>query len=132
MFVFFDIGNTLGRVDATGQFSAFISSRPLLQAMRDTLGLRIGVITNLPIGMDRSQAQSLLEGAGLGEFLDPNGLITNHEAGADKPNPAVYQFAAVRVGVPIARCLYVGEDDDEVRGAHDAGMRVIRKPVPQN
>ena len=95
-FVFFDIGNTLGRADASGQFVPFGNSEALLRSMRDGLGLRVGVITNLPDEMSTAQARDLLDGAGLGTFLDPIGLVTNHDAGADKPLAAIYEFAAAR------------------------------------
>src|SRR5262245_33491916 len=127
---FLDIGNTLGRVNAAGQFAAFPSTAPLLRALRDTLGLRLGVITNLPAGMSRAQAQALLEGAGLGGFLDPDGLVTNHEAGADKPDPRIYQLAADRLGAPVGRCRYIADDPGEVLGAEAAGSRAVRKPLP--
>lgn len=127
---FFDIGNTLGRVDAAGRLVPFGDSAALLRSMRDGLGLRVGVITNLPAGMTAADAGSLLDGAGLGAFLDPLGLVTNHDAGADKPLAAIYQFAAARVGVPIGRCLYVGEDPAEVAGAIAAGMQAVLKPAP--
>jgi FMN phosphatase YigB (HAD superfamily) len=129
-FVFFDIGNTLGRVDAAGEFTAFGSTKALLRSMRDGLGLRVGVISNLPDTMTRAQAQALLDGAGLGTFLDPHGLVTNHDAGADKPQKAIYEFAAAQVDVPIGQCLYVGEDASEVAGAIAAGMQAVLKPVP--
>src|SRR5581483_3104621 len=100
--IFFDIGNTLGAVDAAGQFQPFEpGSRALLSAVRGVLGLRVGVITNLPATMTRGDAQALLEAAGLSQFLDPDGLVTNHEAGAHKPAAAIYRFAADRLGLPV-------------------------------
>src|SRR4051812_15997746 len=112
-FAFFDIGGTLGNVDDAGRFAAFASSEPLLKVFRDTLGLRIGVITNLPPEMNSARVKKLLDQAGLGAFLDPQGLVTNHDAQADKPDPRIFRFAAERVGLAIERCLYVGEDETE-------------------
>ena len=41
-----------------------------------------------------------------------------------------YQFAAARLTVPPARCLYVGENLPEVLGALAAGMKAVLKPCP--
>jgi beta-phosphoglucomutase-like phosphatase (HAD superfamily) len=62
--------------------------------------------------------------------LDPQGFISDHDAGVAKPHVAIYQTAAQRVGVPIGRCLYVGENLAEVLGALAAGMKAILKPCP--
>jgi FMN phosphatase YigB (HAD superfamily) len=125
--IFFDIGGTLGDRGADGRLVPFDDSVALLRAMRDNLGLRVGVITNLPKTLSDDQARQMLKDAGLLPFLDPLGLVTNHAAGADKPDPRIYRFAADRFRLPVARCLYVGEDPVEVRGALDAGMSALRK-----
>jgi FMN phosphatase YigB (HAD superfamily) len=126
--VFFDIGGTLANLNAAGALVPFDDSIALLKATRDTLGLRVGVITNLPDTLSDAQIRQLLEDAGLLPFLDPKGLITNHAAGADKPNSKIYQFAAKQLDLPIESCLYVGEAKDEVKGAVTAGMSGILKP----
>ena len=74
---------------------AFTDTEPLLRAMRDTPGLRVGGIANLPAERDPVQGQAVLDGAGPGEFLDPEGLVTNHDAKADKPDPEIDRFAAI-------------------------------------
>ena len=48
----------------------------------------------------------------------------------DMPDPAIYRHAAQKVGVPIGRCLYVGENFFEVSGAIAAGMKAVLKPCP--
>jgi len=129
--VFFDIGNTLGAVNANGELEPFEpGSRALLSVVRGVLGLRVGVITNLPANLSQQDIQQLLNDAGLLQFLDPAGLITNHDAGADKPAPAIYHFAARSLGVPVDLCLFIGENPDEVAGARRVGMAAIRKPFP--
>jgi HAD superfamily hydrolase (TIGR01509 family) len=62
--------------------------------------------------------------------LDSQGFISDHDAGVAKSHVAIYQTAAQRVGVPIGRCLYVGENLAEVLGALAAGMKAILKPCP--
>lgn len=130
-FVFFDIGGTLGeRNAADGNFVPFPSSAGLLKAMRDQLGLRVGIITTLGTQLTNAAGLALLENAGLDQFIDPIGFISDHDAGVAKPNLEVYRFASQRVGVPVARCLFVGENLTEVIGAMAAGMKAILKPCP--
>jgi hypothetical protein len=51
------------------------------------------VITTLgPLTDD--DALALLGGAGLAGFLTPGALVSEHDAGAAKPAPAIYRFAA--------------------------------------
>jgi FMN phosphatase YigB (HAD superfamily) len=128
-FVFFDIGGTLGERKPTGEFTPFSSSPGLLKAMRDQLGLRVGIITTLGT-LTNAQGLALLKTAGLDQFLAPTGFISEHDAGVAKPDVKIYQFAAQRVTVPIHRCLFVGENLIEVIGAITAGMKAVLKPSP--
>ena len=129
-FVFFDIGGTLGERNAVnGNFIPFPSSAGLLQAMRK-LGLRVGIITTLGTQLTNAEGLALLKKAGLDQFIDPNGFISDHDAGVAKPDLEIYRSAAKRVGVAVGRCLFVGENLIEVIGAMAAGMKVILKPCP--
>jgi FMN phosphatase YigB (HAD superfamily) len=129
--VFFDIGGTLGDRDAnTGVFHAYPSSAGVLEKMRDVVGLRVGTITTLGGLMSDDEARAMLGAAGLAQFLDPAGFVSDNSAGAAKPSPAVYRFAAQKLGVPVGRCLYVGESLVEVIGALAAGMKAVLKPCP--
>lgn len=52
--IFFDIRDTLGEVDRPGHLVPYKpSTEKLLDAMKSVVGVRIGVITNLPEGVDR-------------------------------------------------------------------------------
>src|SRR5262249_52327613 len=114
----------------TGKLVPFPSSTKLMAAVHDVIGLRIGVITTLGV-LSNSQGMTLLKEAGLGAFLDPAGFVSEHDVGeAAKPDPKIYQFAALKVGVPIEKCLYVGENLIEVVGALAAGMQALLKPCP--
>ena len=130
-FVFFDIGGTLGDRDpVTKKLVPYPSSAGLLSVMRNELKLRVGIITTLGGQLSDDQALGLLRDANLDAFLDPLGFVSDNKAGAAKPNVAIYQFAATQVGVPISRCLYVGENLTEVIGALAAGMKAVLKPCP--
>jgi FMN phosphatase YigB (HAD superfamily) len=129
-FVYFDIGGTLGEIDTAGKFVAFPSSAGLLKAMREGLGLRVGIITTLRGQLSDDEVLKMLRDAGLENFLDPAGFVSDNKAHAAKPDPAIYLFAAKQVGVPVTRCLYVGENLVEVIGAVSAGMKSMLKPSP--
>jgi FMN phosphatase YigB (HAD superfamily) len=129
--VFFDIGGTLGERDPdSGRLTPYPSSPGLLQALRDVVGLRVGVITTLGSGLTNADGLALLREAGLAPFLDPEGFVSDHDAGLAKPRVEIYQFAARRMNVPPSRCLFVGENLLEVLGALAAGMRAVLKPCP--
>ena len=131
-FVFFDIGGTLGDRDAAGKLVPFPSTRNLLTKVTDPawIGRRIGVITNLG-DLTNAQGRQLLADAGLLDFLDPNGFVSERDVdGKAKPNAEIYRHAAAAVGVPIADCLFVGENLIEVIGALAAGMTALLKPCP--
>jgi FMN phosphatase YigB (HAD superfamily) len=126
--IFFDVGGTLGRVDAQLKLHLFSSTKSLLKTCGETLGLRIGTISNLPAGMTSAQFKNILEQAGIAPVFDPALIVSSADAGVAKPNAAIYAFAAARAGVPAGQCLYVGEDPAEVDGAIAAGMAGILKP----
>jgi len=130
--VFFDIGGTLGvvSVDSHGfKLEPFPSSPALLQCAGQVLGLRVGIITNIPPEMTSDGVRRLLDAAGLLPLLDDAAIITSRDADASKPDPKIYRLAAQRIGLPIGQCLYVGEDSKEVAGAQAAGMAGMVKPA---
>lgn len=130
-FVFLDIGGTLGERDpVTKKLVPYPSSADLLKTLREELNLRIGIITNLAGQLSDNQALAMLHEAHLDGFLDSQGFVSDNKAGVAKPNPAIYQFAAAQVKVPIARCLYMGENLIEVIGATASGMKAMLKPCP--
>lgn len=139
--VFFDARDTLGEVDRPGHLVAYRpTTQRLLESMRNAVGVRIGIITNLPGDVSAEQGQSMVRDAVLaeengrmvriGDFVDPDALIINHEVGFDKPDPHIYRAAADKVGVPVERCLYCSENLIEVLGARAAGMQSQLKPCP--
>ena len=130
--VFFDIGNTLVKVTSVKplEFEPFSSSVDLLRGMGQTLGLKIGIITNISDGITDADVIRLLKEADLLSFIEAGAIVTSDNAKARKPAPEIYQRAAERMGLSVQECLYVGDDLNEVLGAQKAGMAGILKPVP--
>ena len=130
---FFDIGYTLGVVTTIGgakKLTAYSTSSALLSTFSKVLGLRTGIITNVPGDMTLQDVKTLLGEAGLLDLLDGNAIITNLAAKANKPNPEIYQYASRQLGLSPGQCLYMGDDPAEVNGALASGMVGVLKPVP--
>lgn len=129
--IFFDVKDTLGYVDRPGHLVTYKpSTADLLQTVQAQIGARIGIITNLPRDLSAAAGRRMLDESGILKFLDPQGVIINHEVGLDKPSPAIFAYAAKRMGLEPGECLFVGENFAEVLGAQAAGMQAVLKPCP--
>jgi histidinol phosphatase-like enzyme len=151
--VFFDARDTLGEVDTPGHMIPYRpSTEQLLSGCKD-MGITIGVITNLPgdprakpgtpeFGLTDQQGKDMVTKARLswneketkwrtiGDFILPEHVITNKAAGASKPAPKIYEYAANELKVKLGECLFIGENQNEVIGALVAGMQAQRKQCP--
>jgi putative hydrolase of the HAD superfamily len=56
-------------------------------------------------------------------------VVTTAEAGAPKPDPAVFRLALARLGVEPDRALHVGDEVVDAEGAAAAGMRFAPAPL---
>jgi putative hydrolase of the HAD superfamily len=66
----------------------------------------------------------VLARCGLGDALD--GVVTSAEAGARKPDPAIFSPALVIAGCSAPEALYVGDTPaEDVAGARAAGIRTL-------
>jgi HAD superfamily hydrolase (TIGR01549 family) len=131
--VFFDIGATLGVVEnklGMLRLKIYPTTLELLRVTCGTLGLRGGIISNIPEELTTEVIKKMLDAAGILGFLDRDAIITSRDAGVSKPDRKIFVYAADRVGLPASRCLYIGEDPHEVAGAQAAGMSGLIKPVP--
>ena len=84
------------------------------------LGLAVAVVSNWDVGL-REQLR------GLG--LDGLTVVTSAEAGAPKPDPAVFLRALSELGVRPDRALHVGDSEADEEGARAAGMRFAPAPL---
>ena len=100
------------------RFSAYPDAIPALSGLRDR-GLRLVVVSNWDCSLPR-----VLDGCGLGELLD--GTITSAEAGARKPDPAIFERALDLAGCEPAEAVHVGDTaEEDVVGARAAGIRPL-------
>lgn len=53
-------------------------------------------------------------------------IVTSEEAGAEKPDPRIYQLTLAKLGVTASEALMIGDHPrGDMQGAHDAGLRTI-------
>jgi putative hydrolase of the HAD superfamily len=87
---------------------------------------RLAVISNFD-----GRLRAILGHLGLAETFDP--LVISSEAGADKPDPWIFQQALARAGVAAHEAVHIG--DDPVRdweGAEAAGLAAFALRRPEN
>src|ERR1700722_11628248 len=146
--IFFDVRDTLGEVDRPGHLVPYRPSTEQLLEAVNGMGVKLGVITNLPDDVSDEQGRNMVcdavlsqdektgEAKTIGRFIPREHIVTNHQASkalgtkVNKPFKDIYQFAAKTLGVEPSGCLFVGENLNEVLGAEIAGMRARRKECP--
>lgn len=101
---------------------------PLLEALRHQVC--VGVVSN---NLTREQEEKL-EATGIAHLIDF--LVTSEDAGAQKPDPAIFQEGLRRAGCAAGEAVMVGDSWEwDVLGARNAGIRAVwlnrgRLPCP--
>lgn len=96
-------------------FEPFPDALVALPRLRDA-GARLVVVSNWDVSL-----HDLLERVGLASALD--GIVTSAEAGARKPDAAIFERALRLAGVPASDALHVGDTvAEDVIGARGAGI----------
>ncbi len=85
-------------------------------------GLEVGVVSNWDVGLTEQ-----LEQLGVASLFTT--IATTAEAGAPKPEAAVFRLALGRMGIEPARALHVGDEPGDEEGARAAGMRFAPAPL---
>jgi HAD superfamily hydrolase (TIGR01509 family) len=78
-------------------------------------GLALACVSDWDIGLEEQLAK-----IGVDHLFDV--ILTSAEAGAPKPEPALFRAALDRLGVTPSRALHVGDGDGDRAGASAAGM----------
>lgn len=103
---------------AAMRMRAYPDAEPALRALSEAGVPRI-VVSN----WDRSLPE-VLERCGLAPLLD--GSFSSAQAGAPKPDPAIFRLALEAAGCEPADALHVGDSPEEdLRGAAAAGVRAL-------
>lgn len=82
-------------------------------------GLRLGVLSNFD-----HRLPGILEGLGVAHHFAC--VVLPSDAGAAKPDPAIFAFGLSRLGVSAEGTLYVGDHaEEDLVGARAAGLRAL-------
>jgi putative hydrolase of the HAD superfamily len=85
-------------------------------------GLELAVVSNWDIGLTQH-----LERIGLSGLF--SSIVTSAEAGAAKPDPAIFRLVLERLRVEPGRALHVGDEPEDGAGARAAGMGFAHAPL---
>lgn len=92
--------------------------RPALGTLKRQ-GYRLAVVSNWDPSLE-----NLLRGLGLLPYFDE--VVSSAAVGYRKPNPAIFEVACERLGVPAARCAHVGDNvEADGDGAAAAGVSPV-------
>ena len=110
-----------------GSFMGAIEFEPIPGALEVVAGLRsrgleLAVVSNWDIGLTEH-----LERIGAASLF--SAIATSADAGAAKPDPAVFRLGLERLGVEPGRALHVGDEPEDEEGARAAGMRFAHAPL---
>ena len=59
----------------------------------------------------------------LSEYFDA--VVLSYEVGLIKPDPRIYDLAAERLGIQMSECVFVDDDERNVRAAEGCGMKGV-------
>ncbi|MEO8093007.1 MAG: HAD-IA family hydrolase [bacterium] len=100
------------------RFRAYPDSEPALSRLRE-LGLRLVCVSNWDCSLP-----GVLAGCGLRHLFD--GVVTSAEAGARKPDPAIFEPALELAGCEPAEAIHVGDTPaEDLEAARAAGIRAL-------
>jgi HAD superfamily hydrolase (TIGR01509 family) len=102
-------------------FEAVAGATDACRALAEA-GLRLAVVSNWDVGLHDQLAR-----LGLTAIIDE--VVTSAEAGAPKPDPAVFRLALDRLGVTPGRAVHVGDAPADEEGARAAGLRFEPAPL---
>jgi putative hydrolase of the HAD superfamily len=100
-----------------GKSELFPNSIPLLEELKKKV-IKTGILTNAAYGMGRKYFDQNTK------VLSKNCdiFLTSVEIGFRKPNPRGYHELARRLELNTSDCLFVGDEEVDIKGANASGM----------
>lgn len=105
-------------VDVNAHHTVRPALRTFIERLR-TGGYRVGVIANNGPHYHDTVARVL----GLADLVDD--VVVSADIGVAKPDARIYEVAAQRLGTTTDKCAFVDDDERNVKGAADVGMRAV-------
>jgi epoxide hydrolase-like predicted phosphatase len=98
-------------------FAGLEPNMPMVDAVRAAgeSGIRTGLISN-------SWGSGIYQRAPLDAFHE---VVISGDEGLHKPEPEIYHLGAKRIGIEPARCAFVDDLRENVRGAEEVGMVAV-------
>ena len=87
------------------------------------LGVAVGVLTDVPYGMERARVEADLSATGIDRFVSV--VLTSVEVGHRKPARVELARLASELDVPMGDLIYVGNEEKDIDGANTAGARSV-------
>lgn len=119
-------------------YAAFLEKVRLRPAMIQILDLAksqgrvLGILTNGPTARQLRKIEAL----GLSRWFSRDHILISQEAGASKPDPAIFRMMETRCGLDPAGTVLVGDGEEtDILGAKAAGWRavlLVQPFLPQN
>lgn len=105
---------------------AFPSSEPTVRALREK-GFKLGLVTN---AANAEWQMMKFRSSGLSEYFDD--AVISGAVGVEKPDPAIIELAAARLGVKKEECLFVGDRfETDISCAINAGIDSVMVNQPE-
>lgn len=83
-------------------------------------GIKVGICTDLTAHIQHRKIRHL----GIDALVDA--IVTSEEAGAEKPEPIIYEMILRKLDVTAEEAVFVGDDwKKDIEGAQAAGIRAI-------
>ena len=105
-------------LNARPRFALFDDVLPTVKMLKERQSM-VGLLTNIHQGIN-----DICKELGLEPYMDV--IVSSGEAGADKPDPAIFRFALERAGVDPGEAIHVGDQYlQDVVGARNVGITPI-------
>ncbi|PYO56976.1 MAG: hypothetical protein DMD83_11625, partial [Candidatus Rokuibacteriota bacterium] len=80
---------------------------------------KISILSNADVSLRRRLEHDI----GIDHLFDD--IVCSAEIGIAKPEPAVFNLACERLGLPPAECVFVDDHEPNVKAAQDVGMAAV-------
>ena len=105
-------------LNARPHFVLYDDVLPTIKSVKERQ-LRTGLLSNINRGI-----RNICKGLGLDSYMDV--IVSSEEAGADKPDPAIFRFALEQVSVDPGEVIHIGDQYlQDVVGARNVGITPI-------